>query len=196
MTDAVGPNPEGDPRTPPPPGPAPPGPPSWPEPPAVYPTQLVPITAFPRSYPTAPAPGYPMQPLPSPATQPATRYQPALHGVRAASRTARSTALWVASLFLTPLLILLGAYAVLRSGGLLYRIGFHFGFTSGFHFSVPHQRLAAFVLGLLALVVGVVFSFTLARILRLLPPIRRVIVGLEAMVFVVLIVSLVSTKTI
>jgi len=61
---------------------------------------------------------------------------------------------------------------------------------------VPHQRLAAFVLGLVALTVGVVFSFTLARILRLLPPIRRVIVGLEATVLVVLIVVLVSTKTI
>ena len=119
-----------------------------------------------------------------------------MRGARAASHAARSTALKVASLFLTPLLILLGAYAVLRSGGLLYRVGLHFGFTSGFHFSVPHQRLAAFVLGLVALTVGVVFSFTLARILRLLPPIRRVIVGLEATVLVVLIVVLVSTKTI
>jgi hypothetical protein len=99
-------------------------------------------------------------------------------------------------MLLTPILIILGAYAVLRAGGLLLRVsGIHLSFASNGQFSVPPERFSTLAAGIAAVAVGVVFTFTLARFLRLLPGARRLIVGLQLAVAIVLIVVLVITHT-
>lgn len=112
------------------------------------------------------------------------------------THVARWTALRVVSLLLTPILIILGAYAVLRAGGLLLRSsGSHFSFASNAQFSVPPERLSTLAAGIAALAEGVVFMFTLARFLRLLPGVRSLIVGFQLAVAIVLIVVLVINHT-
>ena len=115
---------------------------------------------------------------------------------RPVTHAARSSGLRVLSLLLTPTLIILGAYAVLRAGGLLLRSsGIHFSIASNAHFSVPPNRFSTLAAGIAALAVGVVFMFTLARFLRLLPGVRRLIVGFQLAVAIVLIVVLVINHT-
>ena len=180
-------------------GPPPTGPPG-PQPPPV-----TPAAATPPSYPPQPAPQYVPQPAPVYAPQPSpdTRpmappvYEPAVRGVQAAAGVARWTFLKVFSIVLPLLLIVAGAYAVLRAGGLLFRFGSRFRFfPGGIHFFLPQQRLAAFVLGVAALAVGLAFTFTIARFLRVLPPARRVIVGVQTLLLIALVIVLLSTNLI
>lgn len=112
------------------------------------------------------------------------------------TRVGRWTALRLLSLLLTPILIALGAYAVLRAGGVLVRAaGFHFSFVWNGQFSVPPERFSTLAAGIAALAVGLIFMFTLARFLRFVPGVRRLIVVLQLAVAVVLIVVLVINHT-
>lgn len=97
---------------------------------------------------------------------------------------------------LAPILIILGAYAVLRGGGLLIRpSGIQFSFASDVQFSLPPERFSTLAAGIAALAVGVVFMFTLAGFLRFLPGVRRLIVGFQLTDAIVLIVVLVINHT-
>lgn len=108
----------------------------------------------------------------------------------AATRVARWTALRLFSLLLTPLLIVAGAFAVLASTHLINAVRFHVSIPSSIHVVLPQSRIPVFAAGAAALVLGLVFSITLARFLRLLPLMRQLIVVLEAVLLAVLLVML------
>ncbi|MBV8196182.1 MAG: hypothetical protein JOY80_11725 [Candidatus Dormibacteraeota bacterium] len=101
----------------------------------------------------------------------------------------------VLSWLLTPLLIIGGAYAIVRSAGILLRSGGSFSIAQPLGFNVTGDRVAALAVGVAAVVVGFFFSFTLARLLRLVPLVKLSVTLIEALVLGVLIVVLVATHT-
>ena len=80
------------------------------------------------------------------------------------------------SALLTLLLSLGGTYAILRSFGLVLRSGSAFSFTSHPSFSVQQSAQPTLVSGIVALAIGMLFAFTVARFLRWVPMVRLLVI--------------------